>query len=324
MKVIWINHKGKKRDITNMVKSVSWQGSVEQIARQADINIIHGVNDKNIQSEKVVLRNGDIIQLYEGKNIYEGQVLHTSKQSEDGDIAYNTFDYATHLSNSTASKKYKNKKAETITRSLCKEFKIKIGKIASTRKPIKKAIYEDTSIYEMIMRSYTKAAKITHQKYIVRMTGKKLNVFKHGEKVHNFTIDDKKNITSITYEESAESLVNQVVIYDDKGKKIGIVKNAPSIRQFGIFQGTYTKEKGVSSKRAARALFTGIEKNITVDVLEGNIDCIAGNGVKVHDTATGLNALFWIVNDTHTWENGTHTMSLELSFKKVWDKQEDD
>ena len=33
---------------------------------------------------------------------------------------------------------------------------------------------------------------------------------------------------------------------------------------------------------------------------------------------------FWIENGTHTWENGTYTMSLELAFKYVLDMQEED
>lgn len=325
MKVIWINYKGKKRDITKIVKSVAWSGSVSQVARQLDISVLHGPNDINITKQKVMLRNGDIVRFYDdkGKQIYEGQVFHTSKQSEAGSITYNTFDYAQHLLKSTATKKYKKQTAEKITKSLCKEFKISIGNIAVTRKQIKKLICEDTSIYEMIMRAYTKASKTTHKKYILRMKNKKLNVYTSGSKVQKFELSDKKNISNITYEESAENVVNQVVVYSEKGKKIATIKDRKSIETFGIFQSTYTKEKGTNYKTAAKALLEGVEKTISVEVIEGNINCIAGNGVKVHDAATGLNALFWIESDSHTWENGRHTMSLELLFKKVWDKQED-
>lgn len=325
MKVIWINHNNKKRDITNFVKSVTWQGSIDQIARQADIAVLNGVNDKYLQQEKVILRNGDIVKLYEGKKeIFEGQVLHTQKQSDAGSVTYNVFDYAYHIANSTTTKKYKKKKAETITTALCKEFNIPIGKIAPTRKIIKKLIGEDTSVYELIMKAYTKAAKVTHKTYIVRMENKRLNVYEQGKKVTNFTIDEKKNITNISYEESAESVVNQVVIYNSKGKRLGVVRNKESIEKFGTFQATYTKEKGTPAVKAAKQSFADVEKTITVDVIEGNLDCIAGNGVKVHDTSTNLNALFWIKNDSHTWENNNHTMTLELSYKKVWDEMEDD
>ena len=56
----------------------------------------------------------------------------------------------------------------------------------------------------------------------------------------------------------------------------------------------------------------------------GNLQCIAGNGVEVYDQTTGLSGLFWIDNDSHTWENGIHMMSLELNFQNVMDYKESD
>ena len=65
-----------------------------------------------------------------------------------------------------------------------------------------------------------------------------------------------------------------------------------------------------------------IEKKIVLEGINGDLDCIAGNGVKICDKTTGLNGLFWIESDTHTWENNTHIMSLELSFKNIMDSKE--
>ncbi len=44
----------------------------------------------------------------------------------------------------------------------------------------------------------------------------------------------------------------------------------------------------------------------------------------VINKTTGLNGVFWIDSDTHTWENGTHIMSLELNFKNIMDSKEYD
>ena len=69
-------------------------------------------------------------------------------------------------------------------------------------------------------------------------------------------------------------------------------------------------------------MFVGIEKKVTLDGIDGNLKCIAGNAVEVQDKATGLDGIFWIDSDTHTWENGTHTMNLELNFKNLMDEKE--
>lgn len=324
MIVKWINHKGKIKNISNMVSSVSWGGSTSQVARNADISILNAPNDKNITKLKIILRNGDFIALYEnGKNIYFGQVLRTEKSSETGTITYSTYDFLYHLTQSTYTHKYKKKTPEAIAKNLCAVLNIKVGSIARTKRTLNKLIADDMGAYNIIMTAYTKASKTTHKKYIARMTGKKFNVFIKGQKVTDFLLSDEKNLISVSYEESAENVINKVIIYNDKKKQIGVVKDNNSIKTFGIFQATYTKEKKVNAKTAAKALLQGVEKTVTVEVMEGNINCIAGNGIKVYDSTTGLKALFWIESDTHTWEGGRHTMSLELSYKNVWDKQEE-
>ena len=116
-------------------------------------------------------------------------------------------------------------------------------------------------------------------------------------------------------------MVDQVKIYTEKGKQVGVVKNAANIKRYGTYQSLYTKEKGVNAKTAAKNMLNGIEKKVNVEAISGNIKCVAGDGIKVYDSATGLNGLFWISNDTHTWEGGQHKMSLELSFKNVMDSK---
>ena len=64
------------------------------------------------------------------------------------------------------------------------------------------------------------------------------------------------------------------------------------------------------------------EVRVTLDGINGDLACIAGNGVEVYDKATGLSGVFWIDSDTHTWENGTHIMNLELNFKNIMDSKE--
>lgn len=183
-------------------------------------------------------------------------------------------------------------------------------------------IIDGSSIYDIIMMAYTKAAKQTGEKYICRMNGTKLTVEKKGIVVQNFTLAEEYNLTNTRYEESIESMVNLVKIYDENEKQIGEVKNEDWVRQYGIYQQVYKKEKGVNETMAAGSMLQGIEKKVTIDGINGDMGCIAGNGVKVRDKATGLIGLFWIESDTHTWENGVHTMNLELNFENIMDGKE--
>lgn len=124
--------------------------------------------------------------------------------------------------------------------------------------------------------------------------------------------------------EILNSMVNVVKIYDENKKQVGEVKNGNWIDKYGIYQQIYTKEKGINAETAAKNMLSGVEKKVTLDGINGDLSCIAGNGVEVYDKATGLNGVFWIDSDTHTWENGTHIMSLELNFKNIMDSKEYD
>lgn len=326
MKIIWTKKKdGSEKNITNVVGSTTWGGSVEQAAREATITVLNAPNDSNITKLKLNIAPGDILKLYEGDTlIFYGEVQTSEKRDEIGTVSYKARDLLDHLLRINHKQKFKNKTAEAITKELCKKYGITTGSIAATKKVIKKLIIDDSSLYDIIMTAYTKASKSTGKKYMAYMSGKKLCVKVKGTTVSNYELDEYKNLSEASYEETIENMVDQVKIYNDKGKQVGVVKNAAHIKRYGIYQSLYTKEKGVNAQTAAKNMLNGIEKKVNVSTIDGNIKCISGNAVKVTDAATGLKGIFWIQNDSHTWEGGRHTMSLELSFKNIMDKKDEE
>lgn len=308
-------------DITHIISSVNWGGSTSQAARTAEIAVVNALDDKNVTNLKIA--TGDTIKLYENNNlIFMGEVITKEATNEIGTITYSCIDLLNHLLKSTGTYNFSNTTAEKITKKVCTDFEIKTAFIEETNTPIKKMIIDSSNIYDIIMMAYTKAAKQTGNKYICSMNGSELTVKKKGTVVKEFILAEGYNITNINYEETIDNMVNLVKIYDDKGKQIGEVKKDKWVEKYGVYQQVYKKEKGINAEKAANNMLKGIEKKVTLDGINGNINCIAGNGVQVYDNATGLNGVFWIENDTHTWENGTHTMSLELNFKNVMNRKE--
>lgn len=312
-------------DITEAVASTSWSGSTSQAARTAEISVINAPDDKNIENLNLRIATGDVIKLYEDNvMIFYGEVQIIEKASETGTITYSCTDLLGHLLRSTGIYNFSNTTAEDITKKVCADFAIETGAIAESKAPIKKMIVDGETIYDIIMRAYTKASKQTGNLYICRMDGMKLSVEVKGTQVQNFVLADEYNITNAGYQETIENMVNVVKIYNDKGAQIGEVKNEDLIKKYGIYQQVYKKEKGINETTAAQNMFVGVEKSVNLDGINGDLKCVAGNGVEVHDRATGLNGLFWIDGDTHTWENGTHIMNLELNFKNIMDSKESD
>jgi hypothetical protein len=121
------------------------------------------------------------------------------------------------------------------------------------------------------------------------------------------------DITGATYTDSTDNMVNLVKIYNNKRKKKGQVKADKDIKKYGIYQQTYTKQKGVDAKSAAKAMLVGVTEEATIEAI-GHIECVAGKALKISDKALGLTGKFYITGDTHTFQNGIHTMTLELSW----------
>lgn len=247
MKIKWIRHKSGyvyTTDITQAVSSVSWGGSVSQAARTAEIAVINAPNDKNVKNLKLAIAAGHTIKLYEGgKVIFVGEVITKESTSETGTVTYYCTDLLNHLLKSTDVYNFADTTAEKITKKVCADFEIDTGTIVATNAPIKKMIIDGSSIYDIIMQAYTKAAKQTGKKYICRMNGTKLTVKVKGTVVSNFVLAEEYNITNTRYEETIDNMVNIVKIYDDAGKQIGEVKKDKWVNKYGIYQQIYKKRK---------------------------------------------------------------------------------
>lgn len=324
MKLKW-HPKGsaETKDITQFASTVTWSGSAGQASRQIEVSIIYSPLDKNIPDINIKL--GDRVLLYEdGKLLINAMVYNRERVSEQGTITYSGYDDLKRLCDSQGLYSFKNTTPERITRTVCNDINIPTGDIIETKIPIKKLIIDsEESFYKIIMKAYTKAYKSNGKKYMPIMVNRKLFVIEKGEVIENFTLNDQVNITGSSYSESIEGMVNKIKIYDDKGKQIGEVKNSGHLTDFGTFQGTYTKEDGVNSTTAATNMLKGITQEASVEAL-GNIQCISGYGIKIKDTITKLTGKFWIDTDSHTWQDGTYTMSLDLTFKNLMDIEEEE
>jgi hypothetical protein len=183
---------------------------------------------------------------------------------------------------------------------------------------IPKLFFDDQCIYDIIIKAYRKACARTGEKYMPVMDGKKVSVIVKG-KGSGVTLDQSKDITDASYQDTTDNMVDLVRIYNDSMKQIGKVQNKSHVQTYGVYQSTYRKETGVNAKTEAKAMLVGITKEASVEAV-GDIRALSGYSICIHDKATGLTGTFYITSDTHTFENGVHTMSLELS----WDNEMDE
>lgn len=308
-------------DISNFVSSLTWSGSVGQASRTLELEILYSPLDENIKDVTIAL--GDRIKFYaEDKTLLINAVVYErERKSEQGTINYTAHDDMYRLLQSNIRKNFKDTTPEKIVKEICGELQVVTGKIAETKVRVPKMLIDGDSYYTTIMKAYTKAYKVNGKKYMPIMVDRKLSVMEKGEIVKNFYLDEKVNITSSSYSESAASIKNKIKIYNEAGKQTGETKDEKSIGIFGTFQDVYMQEEGVNSTTASKSMIEGIQKSASIEGL-GNTNCIAGYGIKIKDSISGLTGNFWIDTDSHTWADGGYTMSLDLTFKNLMDIQE--
>lgn len=315
----------KNANITGYITSVTWSGSAKQAARTVAFSVAYSPNDKSVKNLNIKL--GDKITFHPGypddkKTKFIGIITQRERKSEAGELQYTATDGMMHLLRSSGTYRIVNKTPEKITQMICKDVKVKTGSLAKTKISIPKIFFQERPYYEIIMAAYTKAYRKNKKKYIAQMNGDKLEVIQKGKIIPNFHIRQGERITDSSYTEDLESMVNRVYIYDSNNNKIGSVSNSNWVKKYGVFQNTISVDSG-NGKTEAKAELQGINKTASLTMI-GDYRCVSGLGVIIEDSRTGLKGKFWIENDSHEWNNGIYTTTLELAFKNVMDVQEED
>nr|DAU01766.1 MAG TPA: 43 kDa tail protein [Caudoviricetes sp.] len=319
MKINLIKDTGVIYNITNAVSRIVWKGSASEAARSVDFDYINAPYDNTVNLPSI--STGDYISLEDVKEgeIFFGQIFGIEKSSQTGTITFTAYDMMKHLLESTGQYNFKNLTAEAIVAQVCADIQVPIRHLHPTGVNISSMICDKMKMYDIVMAAYTKAHHITGDKYFAMIYKRGLGVYKTEWAVKGFTLSENSNIFASSISESMDEIKNKILIFDDKGKQIGEVKDDESLKKFGVFQEIYSKEEGVDPTTGANNLLKiKPSQSIKISAL-GDINCLSCYFVEVKDTATGLSGKYWISSDTHTFENGTYKMELELRFESLMD-----
>ena len=309
-------------NITNACGKIMWKGTDLSAGREAQFDYVNAPFDSTIKLPTVAI--GDYLSLVDDDEgeVFYGQIFATERSSQTGTITYTAYDMTKHMLESKGQYNFKNITPEAIAAQVCADVQMPVRNFYATGVNIASMICDNMSLYDIIMAAYTKAHRITGDKYFWMVYKRGCAVYKSEWLVKDFVLSDSSNIYSSDITESMSDVINRVKIFDKAGTQIGEVSDADSISKLGIFQDIYQQEDGVDAQTAAKAkLKVKPVQTIKMSAV-GDINCLSCYFVKLHDAATGLDGKYWIASDTHTWDNGVHTMELELRFDSMMDTKE--
>lgn len=320
MQLQLIKAAGGTYDITHAVTRIEWSGSAQSAARQLSIDYINAPYDN---FGLPVIGTGDYLSFSPaGEEVFFGQIFGSEKSSVVGTITFTAYDWMKHLLESTGQYNFKNLPPETIAKMVCDDAGIPIRYLYPTGVNISSMLCDEMTLYDIIMAAYTKAHRITGDRYFPMIYKRGLGVYKTEWIVNGFVLSDTENLMEASIEETMDKLVNTVRVYDDKGAKIGEVVDANSLALFGIFQKIYKQEKDIDPGTAAKNLLNTLPAQTIKVKSIGDVNCLSCYFVKVSDATTGLTGNYWISSDRHTWEGEAYTMELELTFDSIMEEVE--
>lgn len=309
---------GKAIEITELLNGITWSGDYQQVSRKLDIEILKAINDKN--QPVVVPEAGDIVSMtYNGAEVFTGVVWSRDLSSKSQFSKITCMDYLIYINKSSVSYNFKDVTAESITSQVCSGLNIPVGSLAATGVAINlPAIHKNA--YDVIMAAYTKAAETTGKVYMPIYTSSGVSVIEKGSTQVSVKLDYETNTEGTQFTETLDSMVSRVIVCDEEGNIISTVEDSGWISTYGIIQDAIGVEKDKDMNVVAKNMLKPIEQKANVDAL-GCIEAITGSAIIVSDKHTGLDGLFYIDGDSHTFINNVYEMKLTLAFKNIMDKK---
>jgi hypothetical protein len=304
-------------DITSMVKSVDWSGHIEKPNRELSVSVI---NTANGRTQLISIVNGKSIEFFnDGIRLFRG-VIFANEIDSQGNLSLTAYDENIYLLKNNESRKFSNMKASDIVMRLCKDFGIPYGAIEDTEYVIPKLMIRNKSLYETVRIALTLTQKQTGKRFLFGNKDGKLILFKFTNSTSKWIIDSYTNLTNARYSQSIEDTKTQVKVTSRDGKApIEVtVKNDSLSKSFGIMQ--YVEEMDEKAKRSqieqrAKSLlkeFGVINDQATVEAI-GIDEVISATSIYVREPMTKILGGYYVSSDSHHYENGAHTMSLEIS-----------
>ena len=303
---------GESRDITGLAVTWTWSGDKASITRQLVAEIAY-VEDSGLPVPEI----GDLITMEDTERLFQGVVLRRTLGSEDHTLSVTAFDYGIYLQKNDCTAKFAGATPEEITRSLCAEKGVPVASLPTTGIQLRRK-FAAVKLGQAITTVWSLAAEKNGKRYAIRYTPSGLLVKERTVSGESLVLKAAGNLMDAITTEDASNVVNSVAIYDKNGNFLQRLGDTASQGLIGVMEAHITQRDGSDAvNEANHKLEDGKQtRTVTANVL-GDLSLITGETVVVREDRTGLEGVFWIDADTHSWKNNSYYTKLTLNCRNV-------
>lgn len=313
-------------DVTQLVEQVKWKGRKGSSSRTLAVTLIDDDGYKHARSGIDVEQGHQCIFSYDGVELFRGIIM-AQTQSNQKKLQFTAYDNGIYLANNKDTFCYENKTASDVFRDCCSRFGLPVGEVASCSYKIPELTKSKTTAFDAIADALSLDFDATGIRHYVASSKGKLSLLTRRENILQWVIEVGQNITSYSYSRSIEDIKTRVKMVSKEGTTVAEKSNAALEKKIGIFQEIEQPDESLTAAQVNDLIESIMEekgtpeRTLSVEAM-GIAEVISGIGVYIIIPELGISRTFYVDEDTHTFEDNKHTMSLKLNYANDLAKEE--
>lgn len=305
-------------EISQLVQKITWKGRKGSSSRTLTVNLIDDDGYKHARSGIDVEQGHQCIFSYDGNELFRGIIMKQS-QSDKKTMSFTAYDNGIYLANNKDTFCYENKTATEIFKDCCTRFGIPMGEVASCTYKIPELTKSKTTAFDAIADALSLDFDATGIRHYVASNKGKISLLTRRENILQWVIEPGANLTGYSYTKSIEDIKTRVKMVSKEGTTLAEKSNSSLESKIGIFQEIDQPDESLTTAQINDLIDSMLEekstpeRTLSVDSI-GIPDVVSGIGVYVIIPPLNISRTFYVDEDTHTFKDRTHTMSLKLTF----------
>lgn len=313
-------------DVSQLVEKITWRGRKGSSSRTLDVTLIDDDGYKHARSGVDVEEGHQCMFYYDGKELFRGIIM-SQTQSHKKRLKFKAYDNGIYLANNKDTFCYENKTASDVFRDCCTRFGLPMGEVAKCTYKIPELTKSKTTAFDAIADALSLDFDATGIRHYVSSDKGKISLLTRRENILQWVVEVGQNLGSYSYTRSIEKIKTRVKMVSKEGTTIAEKSKADLEKKLGVFQEVDTPEESLTTAQINDLINSILdeksapERSLTLEAV-GIPEVISGIGVFIIIPELDLSRTFYVDEDTHTFEDNKHTMSLKLNYASDLAKEE--
>ncbi len=309
---------GAAADISGLVETIKWKGRKGSAARSLAVTLIDDDGYQHARSGLDVTEGHQCIFSYNGTELFRGIIMN-QKQTHRKKLSFTAYDNGIYLANNKDTFCYENKTTDQIFVDVCTRFGLPYTEVAKCGYCIPNLTKSSTTGFDAICDALSLDYDNTGIRHYVASDKGKLRLYERRENILQWVIEGSANLYEYTYTQSIDDIKTRIKLLSDEGTVLAEKSDSALEKKIGVFQDIDRPDETLTSAQLTQLVASMLaekstpERSLSLSCL-GLPDVVSGVGVFIVIKHLGLSRTFYVDEDTHTFTDQKHTMSLKLNY----------